>query len=718
MTKLTKAQINAILDDGRHPAEPRAANAGRLRQYMISNPGPGGDTVDGVWDAVLALTGRDGRRANALARIRKRIPALRSRPGPGGSTRWAVAANHRVHEARSLFIEEMRDAPAELVDALRGLGGRTDPEDAVARVEALVAGTVADIHSASTEVVAGFRAATDRLLGPGASGDRLAKTLRKHLADTPAYEVQHAGKGLKGALARALKFAVREVEAEMSRTRFRDVVGFADHVERLKSSRLPRRMVFHVGPTNSGKTHDAMEALAAAPDGLYLAPLRLLALEGYERLRDKGLPAGMVTGEESIAVEGATHLSMTVEMAPLDRGVEVAVLDEVQLLLDEDRGWAWTRALFGLRCRTLHLCGSVDALPLVLRAGEILGEPVEVVRHERKSPLRFEPGKVGMADIRAGDAVVAFSRKNVLLYRQLLIDAGYRVATVYGSLSPEVRRAEAARFRSGEADVLVATDAIGMGLNLGPLARVVLTATTKFDGRGTRPLRPSEIRQIAGRAGRYGHHAEGIVSVMDGDGRRILKALAGAVDREREDGLFFVKPEASTLEEAARATGTDSLCAVLKAFAERTVFEGSPYKPSDMEELMAAARAVDNVGIPVAERFAFATCPVNRNDPALAGWVAMQARNRRIGVPVPVGGRPRPAARGHGHTLEEHEREVHAMTAYLWLARKFPETFTDAEAADARRKAGNAGIEAILSRAAETKARRRTVREVADEPAA
>ena len=191
-----------------------------------------------------------------------------------------------------------------------------------------------------------------------------------------------------------------------------------------------------MGPTNSGKTHAALERLAAAGKGAYLAPLRLLALENYEALRDRGLNAGMVTGEEVFGDKGATHVSRTIETADLQHIVDVAVIDEIQMISDPDRGWAWTNALFGVPAKTLILAGSDDALPYVRRAAEAANESLEVVAFERKTPLVLLDKPVPLEEVKAGDAVVAFSRQAVHEQREILVGLGHTVATIYGALSP------------------------------------------------------------------------------------------------------------------------------------------------------------------------------------------------------------------------------------------------------------------------------------------
>ncbi|WP_456085521.1 helicase-related protein [Microvirga roseola] len=324
-----------------------------------------------------------------------------------------------------------------------------------------------------------------------------------------------------------------------------------------------------MGPTNSGKTHAALERLAAAGKGTYLAPLRLLALENYEVLRDRGLNAGMVTGEEVFGEEGATHVSRTIETADLQHTIDVAVIDEIQMISDPDRGWAWTNALFGIPAKTLILAGSDDALPYVRRACDAANESLEVVAFERKTPLVLLDKPVPLEEVKAGDAVVAFSRQAVHEHREVLVGLGHTVATIYGALSPEVRRAEAERFRTGEADVLVTTDAIGMGLNLGPLQRIVFSALRKFDGREDRPLTNPEIRQIAGRAGRFGHHDVGYVAATTEEGiDPIRKALAGAPAAPAADSRFYARPDLVAIRAAASELRTESLGGVLTHFAQ------------------------------------------------------------------------------------------------------------------------------------------------------
>jgi len=264
-----------------------------------------------------------------------------------------------------------------------------------------------------------------------------------------------------------------------------------------------RHVHLHIGPTNSGKTHHALERLAASKKGLYLAPLRLLAWEAAERLNEAGCPTSLLTGEESIAVEGARVIAATTEMFP-HAVYEVVVIDEAQMVGDPDRGWAWLRALVQANTDELHVCAAPHAEAFLLRMFATLGDHVTVEHNERLVPLRPLPEAIPLDKLPERSAVVAFSRTAVLRLKAE-IEAIHKkpCAVIYGALPPDVRREQARRVRSGECPFVVATDAIGMGINF-PVDHVFLTETTKFDGRMERPLRPAEALQIIGRAGRFG----------------------------------------------------------------------------------------------------------------------------------------------------------------------------------------------------------------------
>ena len=278
--------------------------------------------------------------------------------------------------------------------------------------------------------------------------------------------------------------------------------------------RMHRRFILHLGPTNSGKTWESIQRLQTARRGIYLGPLRLLAFEQFETLNVADVPCSLVTGEERISVPNSRIQSSTIEMADLETEYDIAVIDECQMISDRDRGGAWSAAVLGLCAEEIHLCASPDAERLLTAMILDCGDEMTVVRHERMAPLVVEESGFHFpSGVRRGDALIVFSKARVHALAAELKQQGFSVSLIYGALPPDVRRNQAERFRTGETEIVVSTDAIAMGMNL-PIARVVFMESEKYDGDITRQLTDSEIRQIAGRAGRYGQYDIGYVNAL------------------------------------------------------------------------------------------------------------------------------------------------------------------------------------------------------------
>ena len=287
---------------------------------------------------------------------------------------------------------------------------------------------------------------------------------------------------------------------------------------------MNRRFILHSGPTNSGKTFDAMNRLKTASSGVYLGPLRLLAYEQFEYLNARGIPCSLVTGEEQEIVEGATITASTVEMADLHSYYEAAVIDEAQLITDSQRGGAWTNAILGLCAEEIHVCCSPDAEELLLSIIRECEDEVAVVHHDRMVPLIEDTSHFTFPDgVSEGDALIVFSRRSVHAVAATVRDRGFQCSIVYGALPYDVRHEQARLFAAGYHQVIVATDAIGLGMNL-PIKRVVFLETEKFDGYEIRDLRITEIKQIAGRAGRYGIYNTGYYTAL-ADKNSIARAV-------------------------------------------------------------------------------------------------------------------------------------------------------------------------------------------------
>lgn len=288
--------------------------------------------------------------------------------------------------------------------------------------------------------------------------------------------------------------------------------------------RSQQMMMLHVGPPNSGKTHDSINRLAEAGNGWYLAPLRLLAWEIYDRLNARGVPCNLLTGEEHIPVEGAAITASTIEMFnPMTPG-DVVIIDEAQMLADSDRGWAWTRALMSSTAPEMHVIAPHTARHLIQKMAEAANMPMGTVTHERLAPIKVADKPWRLETLPDKTILVAFSRKMVLTLKTRLEEEGRNVSVVYGGLPPEVRRKQAERFAAGDTEVCVATDAVGMGLNL-PADNVCFWELEKFDGRNMRRLHSSEVQQIGGRAGRYGISDAGVVGATTRQDLKILRKL-------------------------------------------------------------------------------------------------------------------------------------------------------------------------------------------------
>ena len=311
---------------------------------------------------------------------------------------------------------------------------------------------------------------------------------------------------------------------------------------------MTRKFILHLGPTNSGKTYEGVQRLRGARHGIYLGPLRLLAAEQFETLNVDDVPCSLVTGEEQIRVPGSRVQSSTVEMADLSAHYDVAVIDECQMIADRDRGGAWTAAILGLCADEIHACASPDAEALLTRMITDCGDELTIVRHERMTPLEVEKeGFQFPTSVRPGDALIVFSKARVHAVAAELRSKGYRVSLIYGALPPDVRRDQAERFHQGETEVVVSTDAIAMGMNL-PIERVVFLESEKYDGDITRTLTDAEIKQIAGRAGRYGIYDVGYVNAYGFKGlvasalSKPLRPLTEAIIRFPESLLGIPLP--------------------------------------------------------------------------------------------------------------------------------------------------------------------------------
>ena len=368
---------------------------------------------------------------------------------------------------------------------------------------------------------------------------------------------------------------------------------------------MTRHFILHVGPTNSGKTYEAIEALKRADTGIYLGPLRLLAFEQYDRLNREEVPCDLITGEEEIFIDFARHRASTVEMLPVDREFDCAVIDEAQMIGDSERGGAWTTAILGVCAPEVHVCLAPEAEDCVVRMIKDCGDDYQIVRHERKTPLVCDERKFSFPkDVEKGDALIVFSRRDVHSVASVLQSKGTRCSVIYGSLPHDVRHTQAGNFMQGKTDVVVATDAIGMGMNL-PIRRIVFLEDRKFDGKEERMLRDSEIKQIAGRAGRFGIYDEGLYNSIFSP-----QWLRGAVNSRTPD---LVKAYVD-FPKSLKYVG-DKLSQTMRQWNEITISEG--YERGNIAREIALAEKAEKYTNDRELIYEFATIPFDEKDETL-----------------------------------------------------------------------------------------------------
>ena len=422
-----------------------------------------------------------------------------------------------------------------------------------------------------------------------------------------------------------------------------------------RAAEMDRKFVFHVGPTNSGKTHDAMEALRRADSGLYLGPLRLLALEMFDRLNYDGVRCNLLTGEEEEMIPGATITASTIELCDFRNRYDVVVIDEAQMISDPSRGAHWTKALLLVDAREIHVCMAPQALEIIRDLIEQIPAPYETHVHERLVPLEFSGTWRNLKDIEPGDAVIAFSRRQVLTIAAHLESAKIPASVIYGSLPPAARREEVRRFAAKETNVVVATDAIGMGISL-PIRRILFFSTSKFDGIRNRPLFPSEIQQIAGRAGRFGMYDLGEVltyehpyDVRTGMGEEVPPILKMVIPFPKETlrsgipmRILLEEWNVSSFRKNFMREDLTEAAILLDCFPDR-------HKRMKDEEPELV--------------FDLVTCPVNTKEPQLVSYWAKCVERYFSGKDLPKPSFPL-------DSLESCELQYHAYDIYHQLSRR------------------------------------------------
>ena len=491
---------------------------------------------------------------------------------------------------------------------------------------------------------------------------------------------------------------------------------------------MKREIILHVGPTNSGKTHAAMERLKKSSSGVYCSPLRLLAWEISETLNKYGTKCDLVTGQELKRVEDAAHVACTVEMVDVNKVVDCAVIDEIHLIGDDFRGYAFTRALLGTPALEVHLCGDTSCIELIDKICKDTGDKLRIRNYERLSPLNvanevFSRKRLEQ-NVEKGDCFVAFSRKAVYaLKSEIERRVPLRACVIYGGLPPEARSRQAELFNKPNSgyDLLIASDAIGMGLNLN-IRRIIFNELTKFDGVEVRQLTSPEVKQIAGRAGRYKmsyyDKGGGVVTTMDDgllSGGRKDANDAKDVIKSEVSGLQFIQNQLDApvknlktaglaptfeqiLEYCAKVDGANLEDALRALSADAKV--PKYYKMRKSDEVIRLAKFLANLGMEIEDHYTFSISPTSVDCPhsmkTLMNFASAFLNEGHVSVkliPKSINKRER-KSRADVQTrmnqrrvsiLANLEEQHRAYDLYLWFARRLSAQFPEYNLAEALR---------------------------------
>ncbi|KAM7519843.1 hypothetical protein LguiB_018805 [Lonicera macranthoides] len=486
-----------------------------------------------------------------------------------------------------------------------------------------------------------------------------------------------------------VEFCLEEFSDEIKR--FKGMIDSADltkpHTWFPFARAMKRKIIYHCGPTNSGKTYNALQRYMEAKKGIYCSPLRLLAMEVFDKMNTLGVYCSLLTGQEKKHVPFSNHISCTVEMVSTDELYDVAIIDEIQMMSDPFRGYAWTRAFLGLKADEIHVCGDPSVLDIVRKICSETGDQLVENHYERFKPLVVEAKTLlgDLRNVRSGDCVVAFSRREIFEVK-LAIEkyTSHRCCVIYGALPPETRRQQANLFndQDNEYDVLVASDAVGMGLNLN-IRRVVFYSLSKYNGDKIVPVAPSQVKQIAGRAGRRGsRYPDGLTTTLHLDDLDyLIECLKKPFDEVKKVGLF---PFFEQVELFAGQLPDMTFSQLLGKFGENCRLDGS-YFLCKHDHIKKVANMLEKVqAISLEDRFNFCFAPVNIRDPKAMYHLLRFASSFAQKLPVNIAmGMPKCSARNDTELLDL-ETKHQVLSMYLWLSNHFKEeTFPYVKKAEA-----------------------------------
>ncbi|XP_017892243.1 ATP-dependent RNA helicase SUV3 homolog, mitochondrial isoform X2 [Ceratina calcarata] len=453
-----------------------------------------------------------------------------------------------------------------------------------------------------------------------------------------------------------------------------------------------RKIIFHAGPTNSGKTYHALKRFMSAKSGVYCGPLKLLANEVFNKCNSMGTPCDLITGEEHRYAKHMTspadHTSCSVEMANIQNVYEVAVIDEIQLIRDPGRGWAWTRALLGIAADEIHLCGESAAIPIVQSICLTTGEHVEIKEYKRLTELEVENSALCyIKNVQPGDCIVCFSRNEIFAVSNEIEKLGEKVAVIYGSLPPGTKLAQAARFNDPKdpCKILVATNAIGMGLNL-HIRRIIFYTLSQpvINEKGEMEIDTisvSSALQIAGRAGRYGTQwSKGYVTTFKPEDLPVLRKLLQQKPEEiHRAGLH---PTADQIELYSYYLPNAPMSNLINIFIALCELDHTLYFICNLDDFKFLADMIQHIPLPLRTRYVFCCAPVNRKVPFTCSMLLKYARQCSRNQPATISWVRQqiewpPSTPSSLADLVRLEGVFDVLDVYLWLSYRMPDLFPD-----------------------------------------
>lgn len=469
--------------------------------------------------------------------------------------------------------------------------------------------------------------------------------------------------------------------AEKSKVTFEKIVSEKPYHE-LFTRPKDRKITILCAPTNSGKTYQGMQIVKSAlrasekAECQMLFPLRVLALQIQEDFNQENIPCSLLTGEEKDIQPNSQITASTVEVFNESSELDTVFLDEGQLAFSDNRSPGYLKVICSAQCKHLVIaCAPTALLQMKWFLKEILEVPFEIKYLERLCPLAPIKEVVQYSDIKEGDLVVAFSRRRIHELAEELSGQGLKVATIYGALSPAARRSILHDYRNRKYTCCVATDAIGMGVSA-PSKRVLFDKTDKFNGTTVVPLTNEEMRQIAGRAGRFGFEEFGEAGVLMGnDPTRLNELLNSAPEELSPPTKLYVLPSKTDLMATKEIGLVCGLKLWKKAIKKHTLYHVCQ---TTFEELLIKAEWLDKklkqkkLTHEEAVRLVFVTFQMDDKNDQLdlfKDWVNSYIRTEKIAFETAP-----PKA-----NLKKLELMSSDLTLMIQLSRILPDTFVQTE---------------------------------------